>query len=74
LSTQRSVKSTSHFIGVEGWGESDVDEVVEVLEKVYNDRLSAKKKGEAAASFMQDWTWNKQIRRFCNILLENKIV
>lgn len=64
LFTQNPVKPTAFFPGVQDWGESVVDEVVENLERVYSDRLVAKKRGEKAALFMQDLTWEKQIERF----------
>ncbi len=69
LSHQRRVKPTAHFPGVEGWGESDVTEVVEALEQVYNNREEGKRRGLAAANFMLDWTWEKQVKRFLDVIL-----
>ena len=43
LPHQGRVKPTAHFPGVEGWGESDVAEVVEALEQVYTNREEAKR-------------------------------
>ena len=68
LSSQGQVKPTAHFPGVEGWGESDVAEVVEALEQVYTNREQAKSRGLAAANFMLDWTWEKQVKRFLNVI------
>jgi len=68
LSSQGQVKPTAHFSGVEGWGESDVDEVVEALEQVYTNREQAKSRGLAAANFMLDWTWEKQVKRFLDVI------
>ena len=68
LSSQRRVKPTAHFPGIQGWGESDVDEVVEALEQVYTNREAAKRRGLAAAKFMLDWTWEKQVNRFLNVI------
>ncbi len=68
LSNQNYVKSTPHFSGVEGWGESDVEEVVEMLEKVYYDQEDAQLRGKAAVSFMQNLTWEKQIQRLLFVL------
>ena len=68
LLNQRRVKPTAHFSGVEGWGESEVEEVVGALEQVYTDRESAKRIGLAAANFMLDWTWEKQVKRFLNVI------
>ncbi|TAF63693.1 MAG: tetratricopeptide repeat protein [Oscillatoriales cyanobacterium] len=68
LSSQGRVKPTVHFSGIEGWGESDVDEVVEALEQVYTNREQAKSRGLAAANFMLDWTWEKQVKRFLDVI------
>ncbi len=68
LRCQKFVKPTPHFPGVEGWGESDVEEVVEMLEKVYSDSEDAKLRSNAAVNFMQDLTWEKQIQRLLVVL------
>ncbi|NJK74607.1 MAG: glycosyltransferase [Microcoleus sp. SU_5_6] len=68
LLSQGRVKPTAHFPGIEGWGESDVDEVVEALEQVYTNREEAKRRGLAAANFMLDWTWEKQVKRFLDVI------
>jgi tetratricopeptide (TPR) repeat protein/glycosyltransferase involved in cell wall biosynthesis len=63
LHHQSPVRSPSSDYGVDGWGESDVDEILETLEAVYGDRPMAQQKGQSAAAFMQDWTWERQIQR-----------
>ncbi|MEG5080507.1 tetratricopeptide repeat protein [Microcoleus sp. AT8-B4] len=68
LWSQGRVKLTPPFSGVEGWGESDVAEVVEALEQVYTNRQQAKSRGLAAANFMLDWTWEKQVKRFLDVI------
>ncbi|MEG4248175.1 tetratricopeptide repeat protein [Microcoleus sp. Pol10D4] len=68
LWSQGRVKLTAPFSGVEGWGESDVAEVVEALEQVYTNREEAKRIGLAAANFMLDWTWEKQVKRFLDVI------
>jgi tetratricopeptide (TPR) repeat protein/glycosyltransferase involved in cell wall biosynthesis len=68
LSNQGRVKPTAHFSGVEGWGESEVAEVVEALEQIYTNREESKIRGLAAASFMLDWTWEKQVKRFLDLI------
>ena len=68
LHHQNYVKPTPKFPGVEGWGESDVEEVVEMLEKVYFDREDAQLRSKTAVSFMQDLTWEKQIQRLLFVL------
>lgn len=54
---------TRYFRSVEGWGESDVEEVVEALEAVYADRTSAAAVAALGAEAMKDWTWPKQVGR-----------
>ncbi|MEG4963061.1 tetratricopeptide repeat protein [Microcoleus sp. K4-B3] len=68
LSNQGRVKPTAHFSGVEGWGESEVAEVVEALEQVYTNREESKSRGLAAANFMLNWTWEKQVKRFLDVI------
>ena len=68
LRQQRPVRPTAQFSGVEGWGESDVAEVVETLEQIYANREESSQRGLAAARFMQDWTWAKQVRRFLSVI------
>ncbi|WP_448192932.1 glycosyltransferase family 4 protein [Azospirillum sp. sgz301742] len=48
--------------GVEGWGESDVDEILAHLERAYADRASARDIGRRAAAEMRaHWGWERQI-------------
>lgn len=70
LRKQGFVQATAIFPGVEGWGESDVEEVVENLEQVYRDREAAKTRGQAAVAFMQDLTWNAQVDRLLKALAD----
>jgi glycosyltransferase involved in cell wall biosynthesis len=63
LRSQAPAKPTSMFKGTDGWGESDVDEVVECLEAVYQHRDQAQHRATAAAEFMHDWSWEKQVAR-----------
>ncbi len=58
------------FAGVEDWGESSVDEIVEQFERVYADRQDARARGLRAAQFMQDWTWDKQVGRLVEAIRE----
>ena len=44
------------------WGESSVDEIVELLNRAYADRHEARLRGEQAAKFMQDWSWEKRTK------------
>ena len=55
LTRQRSVEFDS--VGTEGWGESDIDEIVEALERVWRDRQAAHRRGAFGAAVMDDWAW-----------------
>ncbi|MEG4088553.1 tetratricopeptide repeat protein [Microcoleus sp. Pol12B4] len=68
LWSQGRVKPTAPFCGVEGWGECEVAEVVEALEQIYTNREESKNRGFAAANFMLDWTWEKQVKRFIDVI------
>ncbi|MEK9671019.1 MAG: glycosyltransferase family 4 protein [Rhodospirillaceae bacterium] len=56
--------------GSDHWRESDVDEMVATLEAAYDDREAAKRKGDAARAFMEDWSWQNQISRLLRSLKE----
>ncbi len=68
LKIQKAVQPTPQFIGVEGWGESDIEEIIETLETLYQNRETAQQKGIIAAQFMQQWTWENQVNCFLEIL------
>ena len=70
LRTQGQVVGNEHYQGTEGWGESQVEEVVEQLEQVYRDRAEAQRRSNAAARFMQDWTWENQVQRSLLVLAD----
>jgi glycosyltransferase involved in cell wall biosynthesis len=50
-------------VDTEGWGESDVEEIVERLEQVWRDRTAAAALGRSGAAAMQRWGWPRQIAR-----------
>jgi tetratricopeptide (TPR) repeat protein/glycosyltransferase involved in cell wall biosynthesis len=62
LQCQRRVKSDRPDLGTDGWGESDGEELIETLERIYTNRQEADHRGSVAATFMQDWTWQHQIQ------------
>ncbi|MGI0489742.1 tetratricopeptide repeat protein [Pantanalinema rosaneae CENA516] len=62
LRSQAAVKSFAG-VGTEGWGESDLEEVVETLERIYRDRQEALNRARSAAEFLRDWTWERQCDR-----------
>ncbi|MDJ1180521.1 tetratricopeptide repeat protein [Roseofilum sp. BLCC_M91] len=63
LKTQYPVPSHPHFRGTEGWGNSDIEEILATLEWIYQNRQQAKKQGKKFAKVMQSLTWEKQIQK-----------
>lgn len=54
--------------GTEGWGESDVDEIVEALESVWQDRERAREIGAAGAAHMAQFSWAAQIEQLLGLI------
>lgn len=54
--------------GTEGWGESDVEELLEAMEEAYQNRAAATGKGQAAADFMYGLSWPNQIGKLLDVL------
>ena len=67
LQFQRSVTPRDP-IGTEGWGESDGEEILETLERIYTDRQEAQQRGAIAADFLQSWTWERQVAQLLGLL------
>jgi glycosyltransferase involved in cell wall biosynthesis len=45
----------------EGWGESDIDEIVSALEWLYVDPAAARERGRLGAQWMAELSWPKQL-------------
>lgn len=45
--------------GTDGWGESDVEEIVAALERLWSDRSGAAAIGRTGADFMAELTWER---------------
>lgn len=58
----------SAISGTEGWGESDIDEIVETLEQVWRDREQARQRGLAGAEAMAKLSWRNQISQLHDTL------
>lgn len=55
---QSSVKATATMATTEGWGETDPDEVVEVLEKIYTSHKKARQEALSVAEKLKAWDWS----------------
>ena len=63
LTRQTPIEPSLNLTGTEDWGESSVDELEELLERIYTEQTLAVKRGVAAAQFMRDWSWNDRIEK-----------
>ena len=55
--------------GSDGWGESDVDELVAALEAIHGDRAEADRRGAAAAAWIRgELSRTRQIGRFADVI------
>lgn len=68
-SLDRQGPAVSQWHQTEGWGESDIDEIVEALEAVWADREQARRRGGAAADAMAGWSWHRQIGRLRDVVM-----
>jgi glycosyltransferase involved in cell wall biosynthesis len=53
-----------------GWGESDVDEAVELLERAYGDRAAARRRGERGAATLAQLSWSRTAAELKTAVLE----
>jgi len=72
-SLDRQAPVTTAIGGAEGWGESDIDEIVETLEQVWRDRDEARRRGAAAAEAMRDWSWRHRIAQLHDVLVTHAV-
>lgn len=68
LRDQRPVAADEPGLGTEGWGESDIDEIVEALERVWQDREAARAIGAAGAAHMARFAWAAQLDRLLGLI------
>lgn len=61
LRRQSPVPSPHRHFGTDGWGESDLDEIMECLETAWRNRDAAKEVGMAGARHMTGFTWSDRI-------------
>ncbi|HYK79256.1 MAG TPA: glycosyltransferase family 4 protein [Micropepsaceae bacterium] len=70
LTRQRTLRDYP-LAGTEGWGESDVEEILEALERLYSDTALRKGIGEAGAAWIVEKgrTWSNHARQLKSLLL-----
>ena len=59
---------TRFFTAVDGWGESDVDEVVHALERLYTDRALAADLARRGADALSRMSWERQVATLLSIV------
>lgn len=58
------------YRGTEGWGESDVGEIVAQLEAIYQDRAAAGATGRRGAELLrEEWSWRRRTGEMLDLLL-----
>ena len=63
-------KPVSHFkVGTDGWGESQVDEIMDHLIFAYNNRDYLAHIGAQGADFMKQYSWEKQSAKLGDLIL-----
>lgn len=60
LKHQRRVSNAPGMEGLEGWGESSVEEVVEALEKIYTDHIFSQAIAASGTQLAQSRSWSVQ--------------
>lgn len=68
LTRQAPVPVDDPYLGTDGWGESDVEEIVEALETVWRDRERARAIGAAGAAQMHRLSWANQIEQLLGLI------
>lgn len=64
LRAQAPVHVSPDAVGTDGWGESSIDEIIEMLERVYADRETTRAQAVQAAERMRtEWSWDVRIDR-----------
>ena len=63
LKEQSRVQATTCMPGIEGWGESSIEEIVETLEEIYTNSNIASQRAHQATLHMKNFTWTKQVNK-----------
>lgn len=63
LHRQSACRPTKSYQGNDGWGESNVDEIIEALEFAYTQRTECLRRAANAAAIMANAAWHFQIDR-----------
>ncbi|HAN45962.1 MAG TPA: hypothetical protein DCQ32_05360 [Cyanobacteria bacterium UBA8156] len=70
LRQQGTVPPVAPIRSTEGWGESDIEEILATLETVYGDRPTAQAKGQQGAAWIAQYPWTRQMQQLAAVLQE----
>lgn len=70
LHRQPPVKGAPGLSSVEEWGETDPDEIVEVLERIYTETSAAKEQAARVAHNIKAWDWAAQNEKLLKIVCD----
>jgi len=68
LTRQGNVLQTPTIPGVEGWGESEPEEIVGQLEQIFSNSASARRRGAAAARQLRTFSWENQVDKLVSVI------
>ncbi|MBM3600883.1 MAG: glycosyltransferase family 4 protein [Alphaproteobacteria bacterium] len=68
LCNQQPIALPTKRIGTDGWGESSVEEIIELLERVWRDRQAARAVGLKGAAHMDGFAWSRRIDGLIDLL------
>lgn len=72
LERQSPVRQPTQFYrATSGWGESDVDEMVDALERIHADRNAALREAARGAELIRAWSWPRQTSHLIALLHEH---
>ncbi|MEE2745782.1 MAG: glycosyltransferase family 4 protein [Pseudomonadota bacterium] len=66
LEQQTPSKPAGNYTSTEGWGDSEVEELIEKFEMTYLDRQKLELLGKSSAKFMKNWSWSEKIMELTN--------
>ena len=69
---QSVVKPSVAMQTTQDWGETEVDEVVEAMEKVYTQREESRREAGQVALRMKDWAWGPLNEKLLRIVCDGK--
>jgi glycosyltransferase involved in cell wall biosynthesis len=67
---QTAVKAPPTIPTVQDWGETDVDEIVAAMEKVFSNRADSRRAAADVAERMKNWTWGSLNEKLLKIVCE----